>query len=222
MPVWYQFSGIEEGVNKPIQRLTSSLRGYWMLPVADAGVYPRLGIGLEGGYSFRPGLSTIFTPNYYLYGYCYLPGLWLPQGLRLTGVYQQQLKKNDLMFGELYASILPRGFSSSASTHILQNSTQQYRITADYAIPIYVGDLSLGPVTYIKNFLLTPHFDYTGFQEGNLWSAGADLTAEVGHLLFFNFDGSIGVSFSYLGGSWYSKVADGKPFSVSMVFSFDI
>jgi hypothetical protein len=30
------------------------------------------------------------------------------------------------------------------------------------------------------------------------------------------------VSFSYLGGSWYSNVAEGKPFSVSMIFSFDI
>ena len=222
IPVWYRLSGYKEGVNKPIQRLTGSLRGYWMLPVAKAGIYPRLGIGLEAGFSLRPGLTGLFTPNYYLYGYGYLPGLWLPQGLRLTGIYQQQLRKDKYQFGELYASVLPRGFGPSAGARIAQNSASQYRVTADYAIPIYVGDLSLGPVTYIRNFLLTPHFDFCGFQEGNLWSAGADLSAQLGHLFFFTFDCSLGVSFSYLGGSWYSNTAEGKPFSVSMIFSFDI
>ena len=198
------------------------MRGYWMLPVAPSAVYPRLGVGLETGFSFRPGLSDMFSPNFYLYGYGYLPGFWLPQGLRLTGIYQQQFNRKDSLFGEMYASVMPRGFSGAAGALVAHDSATQFRVTADYAIPIYVGDLSLGPVTYIKNFLLTPHFDFTGFQGGNLWSAGADLSAQIGHLFFINFDGSVGVSFSYLGGSWYSNVAEGKPFSVSMIFSFDI
>ena len=222
LPARYRFVGIQEGINAPLRRLSGSLRGYWMLPTAEAGVYPRLGIGAETGLSFRPGLTGLFAPVFYLYGYGYLPGLWLPQGLRITGMYQQQLQNKDLRFGELYASVLPRGFSLSAGSIVAQNSPSQFRVTADYAIPIYVGDLSLGPVTYIKNFLLTPHFDFTGLQDGNLWSAGVDLTAEIGHLFFFHFDGSLGVSFSYLGGSWYENVAEGKPFSVSMIFSFDI
>lgn len=222
LPTWYHFDSIQEGVNTPIRRLSGSLRGYWMLPTARAAAYPRLGIGLEAGASFRPGLTNLFAPNFYLYAYGYLPGLWLPQGLRITAIYQQQFLKQNLQFAELYAGVLPRGFPASAGSVVARSSDSQYRITADYSIPIYVGDLSLGPVTYIKNFLLTPHFDYTGLKTGNLWSAGADLTAEVSHLLMFNFDGSIGVSFSYLGGSWYSHVANGKPFSVSMIFSFDL
>ena len=222
IPAWYHMSGYKEGVNTSIQRITASIRGYLMLPVAQAAVYPRLGVGLETGYSFRPGLTNMFSPNFYLYGYGYLPGLWLPQGLRLTGIYQQQFNRKDFQFGEMYASVLPRGFSGSVGAQVAYEYSTQYRVTADYAIPIYVGDLSLGPVTYIKNFLLTPHFDFTGFQGGNLWSAGADLSAQIGHLFFINFDGSVGVSFSYLGGSWYSNVAEGKPFSVSMIFSFDI
>lgn len=222
LPTWYYLSGHEEGVNTPIQRLTASMRGYWMLPVARSAIYPRLGVGLETGFSFRPGLSKMYSPNFYLYGYGYLPGFSLPQGLRLTGIYQQQINRKDSLFGEMYASVLPRGFSGAAAALVAHESATQFRVTADYAIPIYVGDLSLGPVTYIKNFLLTPHFDFSGFQVGNLWSAGADLSARIGHLFFINFDGSVGVSFSYLGGSWYSKVAEGKPFSVSMIFSFDI
>ena len=222
IPVKYQFYGVREGSLALLQRLTASVRGYWMLPTAPAGTYPRLGVGLETGVSFRPGLTNLYAPNFYLYGYSYLPGLWLPQGLKLTGIYQRQLNKQTLQFGELYASVLPRGFPSSAGSTVARNNPWQLRITADYAIPIYVGDLSLGPVTYIRNFLLTPHLDFTGLRNGNLWSAGADLTAQLGHLFFFNFDASVGVSFSYLGGSLYNKVTSGKPYSVSMIFSFDI
>jgi len=222
LPTFYRFTGYGEGKNIAMHRLSGSLRGYWMLPTAENGVYPRLGIGLEAGMSLRPGLANIFTPNLFCYGYAYLPGIWLPQGLRVTGLYQQQLKSEKLQFGEMYADIMPRGFEPAAGARVAQSSTWQYRVTADYAIPIYVGDLSLGFFTYIKNFLLTPHFDYTGFQGGNLWSAGADLTAKLAHLLRLPFGGSVGVSFSYLGGSWYSQVAEGKPFSVSMIFGFDL
>lgn len=222
LPVRYHIAGFTDGDVLFLQRLSASLRGYWMLPVAQAGTYPRLGIGLEAGASMRLGLSQVYAPVAYLYGYGYLPGLWLPQGLRLTGLYQWQINRTNTMFGEAYAGFLPRGFPASAGPQVSHNSTFQYRVTADYAIPIYVGDLSLGFVTYIKNFRLTPHFDFCGFQGGNLWSAGADLSARVAHLLFFNFEGDVGVSFSCLGGSAYSKVTDGKPFSVSMIFNFDL
>ena len=221
LPARYRFLGLQEGENRPVQRLSGSLRGYWMLPVATAGTYPRLGLGLEAGMSLRPGLAQLYAPNLYLYAYGYLPGVRLPQGLRLTALYQQQLNGKSRPFGELYANALPRGFSAATRNRVAQSNPQQYRVTADYAIPIYVGDLSLGPVTYIKNFLLSPHADFTGFPEGNLWSIGADLSARVAHLFFFPFEGSVGVSFSYLGGSYYDRSADGKPVSVGAIFNFD-
>jgi len=95
-------------------------------------------------------------------------------------------------------------------------------VTADYAIPIYVGEISVPGVFYIKNFLLTPHADYTGLAYGyNLWSAGADLSASLSHLLFLPFHASIGVSFSYLGGSLYPLLEMKKPYSVSLIFGVD-
>ena len=223
LPTYYHFKTFDSGQNLPMHRLSASVRSYWMLPVADSGVYPRLGIGGEVGASFRPGLSSLFTPSIYAYAYGYLPGLWLPQGLRITGMYQHLLRSGGQPFGDPRASMLPRGFTASAATAALtQSAGNQWRLTADYAIPVYFGDLALGRFAYIKNFLLTPHFDATGLQNGHLWSAGADLTAELAHLLFINFDCSVGVSFSWLGGSQLSQAAQQKPYHVGMIFSFDL
>ena len=223
LPYGYHFAGFGEGGNRPMQSLSASLRGYWMLPVASNGVYPRLGIGAEAGVRIRPGLTNVFTPAVFAYAYGYLPGIVLPQGLRLTGMYQRLFGGNSgPRFIDNAVHLAPRGYPASAGTLMAGTGPSQWKVTADYALPVYVGDLSLGVVSYIKNFLLVPHADFAGFKTGNLWSAGIDLTAEIAHLLMFPFDGSIGLSFNYLGGSGYKDTGLEKPYSIEMIFSFDI
>lgn len=222
LPASFRLVGFEDGHNQLMQSFSASVRGYSMLPKAHSETYPRWGIGAEAGLSLRPGMEGIFTPVLYGYTYAYLPGFWRPQGLRLTGTLQQQLWSQALMFGERRISTLPRGFSSKAATAATLQMSTQWKVTADYAIPIYMGDLNLLPVTYIRNFLLTPHADFSGLGAGrNLWSAGADFTAEIGALLF-SFNGSVGVSFSYLGGSWYEASGQEKPYQVDLIFKMDL
>ena len=118
--------------------------------------------------------------------------------------------------------MLPRGFNSSANSYIANNYRTQWRVTADYAIPIYVGDLSVPALGYIRNFLLTPHGDFTGLGKKDfLWSAGADLVANMGELLFLSTNINLGVSFSWLGGNIYNETEQKKPYSVSLILSFD-
>jgi len=218
----YAFGGQEAGENRTMQTLSGSLRGYWTLQKGDSDVYPRLGGGLEGGFSLRPFLTGVYAPNLYAYAYGYLPGFAPTQGLRLTGTVQHQLRSEDLMYGELHANILPRGFDSVAGSAIAMRNPTQWKVTAEYALPVYVGDISLfSPVAYIKNFLLVPQVDFAGFREGNLLSAGADITAELANLLWFPFDCSVGVSVHYLGGT-FREAAASRPLSVEMVFSMDI
>lgn len=207
----------------PLQRVSASLRGYSMLPRPSSAVYPRWGIGLEAGVSLRPGLTDFFSPNIYGYAYGYLPGFWRTQGWRLTGMVQHQLGSKPLRYGELAANTLPRGFEAAAQTRVGRQFPFQWKVTADYAIPIYVGDLAVPNIFYIRNFVLTPHGDFTGLGAKDfLWSAGADLTANFKQILIFPFDISLGVSFSYLGGSWYTNTGQTKPWSVGMIFSVDI
>ena len=206
-----------------LRRASASVRGYVMLPRARSQVYPRWGIGMEAGASVRPGME-LYAPNVYAYLYAYTPGFFRTQGLRLTATWQEQLRRGWLPFqwGENTANTLPRGFSSPATVNIPRLYARQFKFTADYAVPIYVGDLALPPVLYIRNFLLTPHADLTVLTAAdNLWSVGADLTAQLGKILMIPFDGSLGVSVSYLGGSAYAASGQTKPWSVRLVMSFD-
>ena len=221
-PSFYALTGFGEGGNHLMQHMSASVRGYAMLSRAHSQVYPRLGLGLEAGVSFRPGITDVFAPVVYGYAYGYLPGFVREQGLRLTTTLQHQLRRSEHVFGEMRTATLPRGFEGVASSAVAQAFPTQWRVTADYGIPIYVGDLSLRPVMYISHFLLTPHADCTLLPGGeNLWSAGADLTAELRRLLLLDFDTSVGVSFSWLGGSWMEASGQTKPYHVGLVYKMD-
>ena len=202
------------------QHVSASVRGYVMASRADSQTYPRWGLGMEGGIGFRPFLTQYYSPNLYGYAYGYLPGLTRLQGLKWTLMGQKKLGSCNV--GDLLANTLPRGFEGKAASLVGQNFDWQWKLTADYAIPIYLGDLSIPAVAYIKNFLLTPHADFTGLPAGyNLWSAGADLSASLARLFVLPFDASVGVSCSYLGGSLYEYTNQSRPWSVSLIFGVD-
>ncbi len=221
LPSHYRLAGVGSDASVLMQRISASARGYVTLSHMENQVYPRLGIGAEVGASFRPGLDKVFTPSVYAYLYGYLPGFWRTQGLRLTAMFQHQLTPADkLYFGELGANIVPRGFDSYALQAVAQASPMQWKVTADYAIPIYVGDWYIPGIAHIRNFVLTPHADYTGLSGTNLWSIGADFTAELTKLIL-PFNSSLGVSVNYLGGTFYAKTGQERPWSVELIFGMD-
>ena len=229
--------GINPGDNVLMQTLRASVRGYRVLPTPESCVYPRWGIGAEAGASFRPGLAKIYSPVCFGYLYGYVPGFTRTQGLRLTALAQYQLPTG-APFGENSVVVLPRGFTAAEGRTVARASAAQLRLTADYAIPVYVGDISwFSPVAYIKNFLLLPHVDWTGFggarngkgkaTSSSLVSAGADFTVELGNLAWIPYPCSLGVSASWLGGPYFKTLAESaengrKPYYVGLVFSVDI
>lgn len=221
LPARYVLSSAGDGASFWFHRLTGSLRGYYMLSRAESQIYPRLGIGAEVGGGFRPRMSEFYAPNIYGYLYGYLPGLWPTQGLKLTAMVQRQLG-DACIFGDLVANTIPRGFSSATGAMVARAFSGQWKVTADYAIPIYVGEWSIPGLAYIKNFLLTPHADFTGLDEGySLFSVGADFSASLARVFVLPFDASIGVSFSYLGGNLLQYTDEGKPYSAELIFSVD-
>jgi hypothetical protein len=218
-------TGIEEGKNVWMHSVTTSFRAYTMISKASSQTYPRLGAGIEAGFAFRPALTDIFSPTAYAYVYGYLPGLTHVQGLRATLISQWLL--GEYSIGESHVNFAPRGFPGAVERAIANENNSQTRLSLDYAIPIYVGDISaLSPVAYIRNFLAIPHFDVTFFGGTNLWSAGADLTVELGNLAWFPFSGSFGVELDYLGGSAYNTMKEAElltsRFYAGLIFSMDI
>ena len=207
----------------PMQRLGISARAYVMRSRARSQVYPRWGAGLEAGFSIRPGMTGTFAPNAYVYGYGYLPGIWRTQGLKLTGMFQRSVSMSSDVFqlGELAANTIPRGFSAAARMQAGRIYPWQVNASASYAVPVYVGDIALPPILYIRNFLVIPNFDFTLLPgNDNLWSAGADITAEMGKFVA-PFDCSLGVSVSYLGGSAFETVGQTDRWSVGLIMSYD-
>lgn len=215
----YRFVGFSEGSNKLLQSASASIRGYIMQPTAHSRVYPKLGVGAEIGTRARLGLASVFAPNVYAYMYGYLPGLYQTHGLRLSALAQKQVRSDDTIFGELAASTVPRGFDS-IDPAVAASNPVQVKFTADYAMPFAFGDLSLMPVMYIRNFILTPHADYTALSSGNLWSVGADLNMVLNYLVIA-LDLNAGISVSYLGGSWFESSGQKDRWYVGPVLSMD-
>ena len=219
------FTGVDVRKNVPMQAMIASLRGYVLRGTAESRQYPDLGIGAEGGFHIRPGIMPIFTPAAYGYVYGYLPGFDHRQGFRLTALYQHLFYGNRY-YRENAVSILPRGFSSSLGPHIASFAPDQVKATVDYSIPIFVGDMSfLGPVMYMKNLLVSPHFDFMAAGGGNLFSAGATISIAFSNILWFPFGGEFGVQAGYNGGTLLKGPLSGidvKHYYVEAVFHMDI
>ena len=202
------FAGYQEGKYKLLQQATASVRGYTMLNIANSQVYPRWGIGAEIGASSRLDTYKVFSPMGYLYTYGYVPGFTKTQGFKFTTMWQRKLR-DDSPFSQQLVGILPRGFNTAGlGNHLSLYNKNLVKATADYAIPIYIGDITLGGNWLaIKRLVTYPHFDYTFIGKEGLWSAGLDLTADLHAIITLEWPCSVGVTFSWNGGSAWDRLA---------------
>ena len=197
------------GKNTFRHSLTGSLRGYTMLGTASSAVYPKWGIGAEIGASGSLESSLYLSPMGYFYLYGYVPGILAEQGLKLTLMTQQKLR-SDAVFGQPIVSVLPRGLSSNASlaSWISIRNSNITKITLDYAVPIFIGDLSIGgPFFAIKRLLVSPHFDYSFIADKGLFSVGGNIILDMHSILRFGWPCSFGVTMSYNGGPAWNSIA---------------
>ncbi|MCQ2142670.1 MAG: hypothetical protein MJY56_01235 [Bacteroidales bacterium] len=197
-----------------------SLRGYSMLPTADAGVYPRWGIGAELGYVIPYGFRSLYGDSAYAYLYGYVPGFYAASGFRLTAMGETSVKRTNQPFPAGAVNTLPRGFVETAGAAGAMRSgfNSSLRLTGEYGCPIYIGDLgAVGGLIYIKRLVLTPHFDYTMYfdrdwkMSSGLYSAGATLAVDMSFLLWLNFPLSLGVTYSYNGGPGFDNLKASIP-----------
>lgn len=203
------FIGQKPGRNTFRHSLTGSLRGYTMLGTASSAVYPKWGIGAEIGASGSLESSQYMSPMGYFYLYGYVPGILAEQGLKMTMMTQQKLR-SDAVFGQPIVSILPRGLSSNASlaSWVSIRNSNITKITADYAVPVYIGDISLGGTLFsIKRLVVSPHFDYTFIGKEGLFSAGGEIALDMHSILTLCWPCSFGVTMSYNGGSAWKSIA---------------
>ncbi len=201
------------GRSFPSMYSTASVRGYAMLSTAPSAIYPRFGIGAEigcvkhYGLKVEPPVDKVFRlPVIYAYAYGYLPGILPEQGLRLTARGQKALGNMGL-FNSGAISTTPRGMRRSGVPQVLAGQSWSASFTADYAVPITLGDLSIGKgFLDFRRLVLTPHFDGSFSPLGMLLSTGASLTVDFSGILWHTLYLSAGATVSYNGGSAYQGI----------------
>ena len=202
------FIGVTEGENTIRQNVTASLRGYTSMATPNSAVYPRWGLGLEVGASTGVESYQYIAPMGYIYAYGYVPGFTRTQGLKLTASLQMKLRE-DSYFSLPLRNVLPRGLSSNAALAqwLSIRNPQIAKFTADYAIPIYIGDIPLGGgCVYIKRMVLNPHFDYMKVGNKSLNSIGTELLFDLNRALWIEWPCSIGATYSYNTGSGFKSI----------------
>ncbi len=222
------FVGYRPGRNTFRHYISGSLSAYAIQSTASSAVYPRWGIGMEAGFSEGIESRDFLSPMGYAYLYGYLPGIIRTQGIRLSAM--TQVKMNDeAVFGQPLVNILPRGLSSNGSlTNWLSIRTPLItKVSAEYGIPIYIGDLSIGGTMFsIKRLVLTPHYDATLFSgsafggegTGCLWSAGANLDLDLHSILTLEWPVTVGVQFSWNGGSAFAPAAEASGLTMNRYY----
>ena len=202
------FLGYVKGDHYFRHYLNVSVRGYIMRPTVSSCIYPRWGIGLESGFNASIESNSLFSPMGYLYCYGYIPGIAREHGIRISATYQKRLFK-DSPVGQPFVNILPRGYSDNpeiASWAALMKKNP-VRVSMDYAIPIYIGDIRIGGnIMAVKRLNLTPHFDYSFLDDNGLWSAGLDITLNLEAIMTFEWPCTIGLTCSYKGGSALDEI----------------
>ena len=204
------FIGHVEGKNSFRHSLTGSIRGYTMLGTPNSAVYPKWGIGLEMGASGNLESSRILSTMGYAYLYGYVPGIIPGQGLKLSAMHQQALSSKSYFYQPV-VNVMPRGLSDNGTINLwlsLRNKSMT-RISADYGIPVYIGDWGIfGGFFYFKRLVLTPHFDYMFAGPDQLYSTGCDLTFDLNSLLWLGWPCSVGVTYSYNGGPSFNSLSE--------------
>ena len=123
---------------------------------------------------------------------------------------QQYVKGKNYYTGNMVS--MPRGFKE-------QMYGEKYCMaTADYAFPIYMGDILLWKLAYLKRMQIIPYADfallskgatYRNLQKTALYSYGGAILFDICPFLF-GVDISIGVRYSRYGQYVNSTALDGK------------
>jgi hypothetical protein len=177
------------------QQLIGALRAYCMLPVSKAQIYPKWGIGASVRAGFNPNGGNKFGSIYSGYVYGYVPGIFWNQGIKLSAGYQyQDIGGHTYWLGNQLD--MPRGMDE-------EYGTDYYKLSADYAIPLYLGDVSLGCFAYLKRLQIIPFADYARIKKNTGWSnmhaIGGDIIVD-GHFFRIGYPVSLGFRYANNGG----------------------
>jgi len=156
------------------QYISVGLQYYDMLNISKRDLFPKWGFGINLQMNSVPFSEENFGSLIYSNIYGYLPGLMANHGLRLSLVYQiQNFKGKNYLLSNLATS--PRGYEQLYGKQFVS-------ISADYAFPVYLGDVEISSLLYLKRLQVFPFVDWAynkgmGYGE-HMLSAGSDILVD--------------------------------------------
>ncbi len=183
------------------QSFSYRLYCYQLLRQSSMDVYPDFGIVLDGSYQHSPLGNTDLGDQKALQSILYLPGLLKNHGVKIYSGVQNKNYGNDFSFSDILK--YPRGMGSISST-------QMFSLGADYKLPLFYPEWSLGGAVYLQRVSASLFGDYANFK-GNVYkngeavgtfakdvsSFGLELKCDVNFLRFYS-PANIGFRASYL------------------------
>jgi hypothetical protein len=147
--------------------------------------------------NFVPFSGENFGSITYSNVYGYIPGLMKNHGVRFSFSYQlQDYKGKNYLFSNLANS--PRGYDQLYGKQFVS-------LSADYAFPIYLGDIELSSILYLKRLQVIPFADWAynqgALEDTHMFSAGSDL------MLDFNV---LNISLPLSAGVRYARTKEGS------------
>ncbi len=190
------------------QYISAGLQLYKIRSVAPLDIYPRMGIGVNLQFNKVPFSGENYGSLFFARVYGYLPGISSTHGLKLSLSYQHQhFSGKNYLLPNVASS--PRGYEKMYGKNYASFS-------ADYAFPVYLGDLNILSLLYLKRLNVTPFADWAYNQgvlsDNRMFSFGTDL------LVDFN---AIGISIPLSAGVRYIRT-DRKENHFQFLFSLPL
>ncbi len=153
------------------QYLAVGMQYYHMLNISRRDLFPKWGFGVNVQMNSVPFSGENFGSLIYSNVYGYLPGILANHGLRLSFAYQtQNFSGKNYLLSNLASS--PRGYAQLYGKQFVS-------LSADYALPVYLGDVEISSLLYLKRLQLIPFVDWAynrGMTYGtHMFSAGSDI-----------------------------------------------
>ena len=171
------------------QYMTMAARYYRVMNMAVRDIFPKYGFGMSAQVTTAPFAKENFGSLFYSNVYGYLPGFIENHGIRVDAAYQHQFYEGKRY---LFSNYIPTPVG-----YINRISRRSAYLSAEYAMPLYTEDMSLGSLLYIKRFQLIPFVQYMYSHSGsnlyeNLLSFGSDFVIDF-HVIGLTTQLSAGV-----------------------------
>lgn len=179
-------------------------------------VYPNAGIVTDLRFQHSPVGPTRLGDLSLAQTWLFVPGLAANHGIRIYAGIQRKTIAQQFGFSDLIR--YPRGWGRT-------NTTEMFSTSADYKLPVWHPDLSMGGLAYLQRVELSVFGDYAGLK-GNIYkdgqvsgtfnrmisSVGTEVTGKFNFLRFYA-PATLGFRASYL--------PDRKTTLFDLIFSFD-